>query len=81
MKKFGLVLVQARRVTYRVLDDSGDIDRTTRADAIYEQDSIYGNLIPLGGGDEIVADKVVAGVREAVEYVGGSVDWPCRVTD
>ena len=34
---------------------------------------VCGDFISLGGGKEIVADEVVPGVGETVEYVGWNV--------
>ena len=68
-------------MTDGILDDGGDVDRPTRTDAINEKSSVGGDLIALGGGNEIVADEVELGVGETVEYVGWYIDRPVRVID
>ena len=64
-----------------VLDDGGDIDRSTRADAVHEENAVGGDLIALGGGNEIVAEEVEPGVSETIKYIGGDIDRPVRVVE
>ena len=68
-------------MTDKILYNGGDIDRPTRAYTIHEKNSVDGDLIVLGGGNEIMAEEVEPGVGETVEYVGWYIDRPVRVID
>ena len=68
-------------MTDRILYNGGNVDRPTRADAIHEKNSVGGDLIALGGGNEIVVEEVEPGMGEMVEYVGWDVDRPVWVGD
>ena len=60
-------------MTDGVLDYGGDFDRLTRTNAVHEKNAVGGNLIPLGGGDEIVADDVVPGIRKWLKTLAGTL--------
>ena len=81
MWQLDLVLAEAGPVANGVLDDGGDIDRLTRADAVHEKNAVSGDLIALGCGNEVVADEVEPGVRKTVEDIGWDVDRPVRIVD
>ena len=76
-----LVLAEAGPVANGVLDDGGDIDRPIRADAVHEKNSVSGDLIALGCGNEVVPDEVEPGVCKPVEDIGGDVNRPVRIVD
>ena len=81
VRQLDLVLAEAGPVANGVLDDGGDIDRPTRADAVHEKNSVSGDLIALGCGNEVVTDEVEPGVGKTIEDIGWGVDRPVRIVD